>query len=534
MRVSRPILGRTFPDPPERMRGKAHSSRGQKGPMNARHSTPARIPGSLLSCQTGGRRVSILDRTDLRSGRPAGFSFLLRLVLVSVALLSQGCRDATGPAPWESGDLLKRLNSLPGVRAQEIQPYYGYPRAFQLDITQPVDHNDPYGPTFTQRAYLSHASLSTPMVFAPAGYGTSPQSGQELAEILQTNCLSVTHRYFPDARPENPDWQYLNIWQAAQDHHRIVTFFKEIYEGKWISTGASKGGKTAVFHRRFFPDDVDATVAYVAPFLLAPEDERFEPYLRSRGTPEEREAIYAFQRNLLEQKDELLPYYRDWFTQNGYEYSLPIASGFEGSVVSYEWNFFQRHRFRIDDIPDASAPPGRMVDHLAQVVRLHFRSDIYRDYFKAYVYQVLTETGSPRFEPYHLYDLLEEPSVDVRVSYSFPQDIEFVYRWETIPDVLQWAVTEGDGIIYIYGEIDPWTAGAVELSGQADALKVVQVGADHGVRILELDEVSLVLQTLGDWLGMDLTPTPLGFEIRVPGEAALIGTPMDPTLDPGW
>ena len=158
----------------------------------------------------------------------------------------------------------------------EIQPYYGYPRAFQLDITQPVDHDHPYGPTFTQRAYLSHASLSTPMVFAPAGYGTTPQSGQELAGILQTNCLSVTHRYFPDARPENPDWQYLNIWQAAQDHHRIVTLFKEIYQGKWISTGASKGGKTAVFHRRFFPDDVDATVAYVAPFLLSPEDERFD------------------------------------------------------------------------------------------------------------------------------------------------------------------------------------------------------------------------------------------------------------------
>jgi hypothetical protein len=372
------------------------------------------------------------------------------------------------------------------------------------------------------------------MVFAPAGYGTTPQSGQELAGILQTNCLSVTHRYFPDARPEDPDWQYLSIWQAAQDHHRIVTLFKEIYQGKWISTGASKGGKTAVFHRRFFPDDVDATVAYVAPFLLSPEDERFEPYLRSRGTPEERDAIYAFQRRLLERKDDLLPYYRDWFTEHGYQYSLPLASGFEGSVVSYEWNFFQRHRFRVEDIPGPTASPTRLVDHLAEVVRLHYRSDLYRDYFKAYVYQVLTETGSPRFEPYHLYDLLEEPAVDVRVSYSFPQDLEFVYRWESIPDILRWAVTEGDGIIYIYGEIDPWTAGAVDLTGQADALKVIQPGADHGVRIMELDEASLVLQTLGDWLGMDLRVAPLGLEIQVPPDAALIGAPQDPTLDPGW
>ena len=81
--------------------------------------------------------------------------------------------------------MLERLSALPGVQALEIQPYYGYPRAFQLDITQPVDHNNPGGPAFTQRAYLSHVVDSTPMVFAPSGYGTTPQSGQELAGILR-------------------------------------------------------------------------------------------------------------------------------------------------------------------------------------------------------------------------------------------------------------------------------------------------------------------------------------------------------------
>jgi len=458
----------------------------------------------------------------------------LSLLLLQALLLVSGCSDATGPAPWDRGDILDRLNALPGVVAVEIEPYYGYPRAFRLDITQPVDHNRPNGPSFTQRAYLSHIADSIPMVFAPSGYGTTPESGQELAEILQANCLSVTHRYFPDARPVNPDWRYLDIWQAARDHHRIVTLFREIYRGKWVSTGASKGGKTAVFHRRFFPDDVDATVAYVAPFLLSPEDARFEPYLRTRGTPEEREAIYAFQRMLLEQKDRLLPSYEAWFEKNGYTFSLPPASAFEGSVISYEWNFFQRHRFGVEEIPGPEASEADMIDHLAQVVRLYYRSDVWRDYFKAYVYQVLTETGSPRYEPYHLYDLLEEPGVDVRVSYGFPPDMEFVYRWESIPDVLQWAATDGDEVIYIYGEIDPWTAGAVELTGQAEALKVLQTGADHGVRIGELDEAGLVLQKLGAWLGMTLTPLAGVPSIRVPPEAALFGTPEDPTLFPGW
>ena len=454
------------------------------------------------------------------------------LSLIGILLLVWGCSDATGPQGWETGDILDRLNALPGVQAVEIQAYYGYPRAFQLEITQPVDHDRPNGPSFTQRAYLSHASDSIPMVFAPSGYGVTPQSGQELAEIMQANCLSVTHRYFPEARPTNPDWQYLDIWQAAQDHHRVIGLLKRIYGGKWVSTGASKGGKTAVIHRRFFPGDVDATVAYVAPFLLSPEDGRFEPYLRSRGTQEEREAIFAFQRRLLERKMELLPYYQDWFAERGYEYSLPLASAFEGSVVSYEWSYFQRHDFRPQDIPTPGASPAEIVDHLAHVVRLHYRSDHWRDYFKAYVYQVLTETGSPSYHPYHLEDLLVEEGVDVRVSYGFPMELEFVYRWESMPDVLQWAATEGDGIIYIYGEIDPWTAGAVELTGAADALKVVQAGEDHGVRILDLDQPELVLQTLGEWLDIELTALFGTHAIAVPAEATLYGTPEDPTLHP--
>lgn len=458
-------------------------------------------------------------------------SSIPKLFFLALLLLG-GCIDATGPDPWDSGDILERLNALPGVEAVEIEPYYGYPRAFQLDITQPVDHGRPNGPSFTQRAYLSHISDTFPMVFAPSGYGTTPQSGQELAEIMQANCLSVTHRYFPEARPSEMDWSLLTVWQAANDHHRIVSLFKRIYEGKWVSTGASKGGETAVFHRRFFPSDVDATVAYVAPFLLSPEDRRFEAFLRTRGTETEREAIFAFQRRLLERKAEILPWYLRWFHEEGYDFSLSLGPAFEGSVISYEWNFFQRHRFLPDDIPVSGATPEEMVDHLAQVVRLHYRSDAWRDYFKAYIYQALTEIGSPSYEPYHLYGLLEGGGTEIREAYDFPRDLEFPYNWTTVPDVLDWVATEGNEVIYIYGEVDPWTEGAVTLSGGVDALKVVQPGADHHVKILDLDEGDLVLRTLGRWLGMELPVADMPSPVAVPPAAMVFGTPDDPTLEP--
>ena len=65
--------------------------------------------------------------------------------------------------------------------------------------------------------------------------------------------------------PASMDWSKLDIWQAATDHHRLVTALKPLYPARWISTGASKGGMASVYHRRFYPADVTATIAYVAP-----------------------------------------------------------------------------------------------------------------------------------------------------------------------------------------------------------------------------------------------------------------------------
>lgn len=428
-----------------------------------------------------------------RRGRVLSYALL--------AILVASCSDSTGPEPWQTGDLLERLNALPGVTAQEYAPYYGYARAFRLDIEQPVDHDNPSGPTFTQRAYLSHSDEARPMVFAPSGYGTGPQSGTELAWILQTNNLSVVHRFFPDARPPGMDWRYLDIRQAAADHHRIVTLLREIYPGKWISTGASKGGETVLFHRRFHPDDVDVTVAYVAPLLYSDDDPRFMPFLRSTGSPEERAAIRAFQRMLLERKADLLDDFQAWFDTRGYQVSLPLASVFEEAVVSYEWGYWQRHKYNEFSIPGPAATDVQMVDHLADVVRLHFDSDSWRDYFSAYVYQAKTEIGLPYFDVSPLEDLLVEEEISTHQAYGFPAELQFVYRPEVIPDIVQWIQTQGDRIILIYGGVDPWTAGAVELTGTTDALRVVQPGADHGVQIAELDERQAVLDKLSDWLG---------------------------------
>jgi hypothetical protein len=74
----------------------------------------------------------------------------------------------------------------------------------------------------------------------------------------------------------------------------------------------------------------------------------------------------------------------------------------------------------------------------------------------------------------------------------------------TNQDIYRWVCEEGNNLIFIYGGDDPWTAGAVELTGQTNALFFIHPGADHRVKINDLEQRDLILATLEDWLGIQI------------------------------
>ena len=91
----------------------------------------------------------------------------------------------------------------------------------------------------------------------------------------------------------------------------------------------------------------------------------------------------------------------------------------------------------------------------------------------------------------------------------FAKDIEYygiplVYNPATIIDINDWLINHGDNIIYLYGSIDPWSGGEIALEGGTNALKIMQDGGDHRIKIADLDEKNLVLSTLESWLGIDI------------------------------
>jgi len=90
-----------------------------------------------------------------------------------------------------------------------------------------------------------------------------------------------------------------------------------------------------------------------------------------------------------------------------------------------------------------------------------------------------------------------------------PAGADLIFKPEVMQDVIPWLQTQGERIIYIYGGIDPWSAAALEPAPGLDALKVMQPGANHGVKIRDLDQKGLVIQTLERWLGVTIDASAL-------------------------
>ena len=107
----------------------------------------------------------------------------------------------------------------------------------------------------------------------------------EVEQILSANNIGVEYRYFGKSIPDSMQWEYLTIEQAAADLHAVNLLFKQLYKGKWFSTGISKGGQTTIYYKYFYPEDIDVAIPYVAPIDNALEDTRIYTFLDTIGTP---------------------------------------------------------------------------------------------------------------------------------------------------------------------------------------------------------------------------------------------------------
>ncbi len=453
-------------------------------------------------------------RTTRNPAIDAGKTHLALALTLCCAAGWAGCYHDTvvDPTPPGSGetappDVAAMLEAIPGltwVEEASSNPDYGL---YYLEFTQPVDHGAPEGPWFEQRLVLLHRSFDAPMVLHTTGY-FAPEGDRlsEPAAILGANQLSVEHRFFVPSRPDVSSWDALTIAQSADDFHRVVEAFQPYYSGRWIGTGASKGGMTSVYHRRFHPDDLYATVAYVAPLSFGPNDTRYIDFLEQVGPADCRDRLAEFQRTALLDREALVDYVVDLAATWGLTYDiLGIDMAVEHAVLELPFAFWQYYgEWLCSSIPSSDAPPTDVAAFVDYVSWFSFYSDEDILDYEPYYYQAATQLGYPAISENAVADLLHYPGTDVAETYvTFEIDEDF--DTQAMVDIDTWSQTEGQRLMYIYGENDPWTAGAFQVGTAEDTHLFIVPGGNHGSTIMDLSasDRADALSILERWAGVE-------------------------------
>ena len=424
---------------------------------------------------------------------------------LSILLFLTACSNDSTIVQFEPPeDLTTWLQENISTDVTAITTPDSYEAAYEINFAQPVDHNNQTGQQFLQKIYYSHKGYDKPTVIVINGYMASRNSIGEVAQLLDANQIIVSYRYSTNSCPDPIDWTYLTLEQAANDHHRIIETFKEIYWEQWIATGASKGGTDVACLKRFFPADLDAVIAFTAPFPNSNADERIDEFIyHTIGTAEDRAKITTFQRMLIQNQNAIKPMIQADIEQYGMPTPFNIDQIFWYSVLEYPFSFWQYCDGDCSVIPGEGATNDELFQQFGMVIPFFNFLQIAYDFLSSSTYLMGTEVGGYSFVTDHLQDLIDS-SADLPDTDMFgPAGVNIVYNPSVMQDIINWLKMDGDHILYIYGGMDPWGATAMEPSG-ADAVVITEPDANHAITISGLTNKALVASTLSDWLGIDV------------------------------
>jgi hypothetical protein len=409
--------------------------------------------------------------------------------------------------------LTEFLKSQPEIKSIEVIPGNSFfNETYKIMVRQAINHADTNKGFFLQRVFVADKGKENPVVLITEGYGANyaaiPRYINELSPMLNANQICVEHRYFGESWPIPINWDYLTVENAAGDHHAIVQLFKKYYSGKWINTGISKGGQTCVYHRTFYPNDVDVTVAYVAPLNFGVEDGRHEPFLKNvPGTAEQRKRIQEIQIELLKNREILLPKMMEYSKEKNYHFRISMDEVFDYCVLEYPFALWQPGRY-IDKIPAENTSIEELFNHLLLVSPPSYFAIEDMESIKSFFVQAARELGYYGYDVKPFKKYLSIKTAKNYLSKIFlPEDVQVTYEKSTAEKVKKFIKSTDAEILFIYGEYDPWSASGFVVPQKSNLLKVLKPGGNHSSRIGNLPEnqKEMVKEKLESWLGIPIS-----------------------------
>ncbi len=383
-------------------------------------------------------------------------------------------------AQQDENALEQALYDLPNISFEKISRAGDANLKYVLMIKQPVDHFHREHGFFYQRVVLTHKGFTNPTVMETQGYSLRPESRNEIEKVFDANNLNIEHRYFGKSIPDPEQWEYLTLEQATADLHVINELFRNVYKGKWLSTGISKGGSTTMYYKYFFPADIDLAIPYVGPINNSRADTRLYAFLDTMGPKVCRDKIKQFQLFLLKHEKEAIDKLT-WYSKGAdlhYDYTGSVGKSFEYAVLEYPFSFWQYYDNTCDSIPTNNS----LDDYLSMLLKVADISSFADEGlapFESFYYQAATQFGyyGYRAAPFkkYLHYFTEDPSG------AFPPKSATVNAYDGTVNakVIKWLATEATDIIAIYGGNDTWTATGADFGNRPNTKKYIIPNANH-------------------------------------------------------
>jgi hypothetical protein len=397
------------------------------------------------------------------------------------------------------------LQNMPGVTVTQVK-HNDFKEYYEIMVEQPLDHFNPGAKVFKQRIFVGINDPVAPTVMETEGYAVNRPAMPDF--LKGCNYVSVEHRYFGKSVPDNSDWTYLTIKQAAYDCHHIHELLKPILTGKWMTTGISKGGQTAIAYKMYFPNDADATLAYVTPVKNGLNDNRIQNRMDSLAKTETGKKVYAFQKNAFINKAELLKTFDAFIYDNHYKFGrLKSETVLEYMLLEYPFAFFQNGG-DTSLIPAATASPKQALDEIVNVVPIWFFTETFRPKLQPSFYMFYNELG------YYEYNLIPYKQWLSAKSYPnnifAPQNISVTFDPTYLNDLQKFISKPTiERLIFIYGELDPYTAAQAPVENNKNCLKLIVKGGSHKSRVAHLsaEQQQQVYGRLSAWLSWPIGVT---------------------------
>lgn len=353
---------------------------------------------------------------------------------------------------------------------------------YEITIRQPIDHSNPQK-RFNQLIYIGFQEFNAPNVIVTDGYdidyASKPDYSNELTTELKTNLVVIEHRFFGKSIPDSIDWNMLTVKQSADDYHFIKTMLDSILKGKWILTGISKGGQSALSYKMYYPKDIAATVVY-GTAVKNKQTLTSDSALANLSQTSCGKKLSELQYYLFNHKNSLLPYFSEYTSLKKYDFKpLDNEIVFDYLLLELPFSFWQNGN-DCEKIPDTTSTANDLVSFIIKIVPPRFFTSTNKTRLEPAFYMFYHELGYYEYnvESFKIYLKQKDYSNRYFAPQGIPIQFDNTYQ-KTLSGFIKNNISD---IFFIYGQNDPW---ALQTTVKENIF-IVKAGS-HKSRIADLN-----------------------------------------------